>query len=223
MIPVTLLQERSLLALSPPALCWCPVSAPTPRLRGADPQPRGWVCMETAPSPLPQELPGKFPLLQSVPVPLPSLQPCQPRCSASRAISGSTLRHVPSAVGTMLKEMDLGGEHPPPVPVPRRTRQSGQGCGGAVCLEGKRCSSSSCGAVMWQWDPEIRACPGTESPRSLLQPPGARRVVEGLESPPGSVLSSPRINPSVDQLLQQLGAGAGARGPEGAGGGYCCI
>lgn len=77
--------------------------------------------METAPSPhrpLPQELPGKFPLLQSVPVPLPSLQPSQPRCSASRAISGSTLRHVPSAVGTMLKEMDSGGVHPPPVPVP---------------------------------------------------------------------------------------------------------
>lgn len=121
MIPVTLLQEMPLLALSSPALCWSPVSAPTPRLRGADPQPRSWVCMETAPSPhrpLPQELPGKFPLLQSVPVPLPSLQPCQPRCSASRAISGSTLRHVPSAVGTMLKEMDPGGVRPPPVPDP---------------------------------------------------------------------------------------------------------
>lgn len=39
---------------------------------------------------------------------------------------------------------------------------------------------ASSGAVMWQWDPEIRASPGTESPRSLLQHPGARKVMEGM-------------------------------------------
>lgn len=162
-----------------------PVSAPTPRLSGADPQSRSWVCMEMAPSPhrpLPQELPGRFPLLQSVPVPLPSLQPCQLRCSASRAISGSTLRRVPSAVGTMLKEMDSGGVHPPPVPSPggcRRPRQSGQGCGGALCLQGKRCSSShSRGTSSARL---LRGCDVAVGPRN----PGLRGKT------PGSVLFFP--------------------------------
>lgn len=179
-VPVTLLQEISLCSLSPLSSELAPRVSPASGLRGADPQSRGWVCVETAPSPhrpLPQELPGKFPLLQSVPVPLPSLQPCQPRCSASRAISGSTLRHVPSAVGAMLKEMDSGGVHPPPVPVPGwmpagAAEQAGMWRSSVPRRETLQlilrqrhvlCTPPP-GAVMWQWDPEIRPALAPRAP-----------------------------------------------------------
>lgn len=36
---------------------------------------------------------------------------------------------------------------------------------------------------MWQWHPEIRACPGSESPRSLLQPPGHEGLWKAWETP----------------------------------------
>lgn len=91
-----------------------------------------------------------------------------------------------------------------------------------MCLEGKRCSSScsgatssarllrGCGAAVGHQNPSVL---WHQEPQVSAAAPGGTKGYGRPGKPPGSVLSSPRITPSADQLLQQLEAGAGeARG-----------
>lgn len=91
-----------------------------------------------------------------------------------------------------------------------------------MCLGGKRCSSScsramSSACLLRGCDvavgPRNPGLPWQRQPQVSAAAPGGMKGYGRPGKPPGSVLSSPRIIPSGDQLLQQLGAGAGgARG-----------
>ncbi|XP_056361857.1 uncharacterized protein LOC130260446 [Oenanthe melanoleuca] len=215
-VSVTLLPEISLLALSPPALC--PVSAPAPRRGGADPHGNGSISAPAAPAGAAWKVPtaavGACP--PAKPAALPAPMQRQPRYFwlhlETRTFSS----------GNDAKRDGFGRSASPSRSRPR-VAAGGRGRAGrdveelcaskgstAVHLAAEaRPLHTSSGIVLRQWDPEIRVCSGTESPRSLLQPPGARRVVEGVGSPQALCFSFPKITPSADQLLQHLGAGAG--------------
>lgn len=149
MIPVTLLQAMPLLALSSPALCWSPVSAPTPRLRGAASAApglglhgNGSISVPAAPTGAAWKVPtaavGACP--PAKPAALPAPMQRQPRYFWLH------LETCTFSSGNDAKRDGIREECVPlPFPIPggcRRTWQSGQRCGGAVCLGGKRCSSS---------------------------------------------------------------------------------
>lgn len=86
-----------------------------------------------------------------------------------------------------------------------------------MCLGGKRCSSScsratssarprrGCDAAL---GPRNRGLPWQRQPQVSTAAPAGTKDYGRPGKAPGSVLSSPRITPSGDQLLQQLGAGA---------------